>query len=583
MATLNEVLTGMDNDVRKTSYFDLCTAICSAKYDEANAFERNAEVRLMTFAENYGNADWGCFYGPYCADVTAEQIGYWTKRASETKNPLLKMRYTGVVWDYCKRVTGKEPSYKDIKLAHITSSIETVEQDLTEHSISGIVYAERSIEKAISIRNNALTDRAIKALLSYSKKYSRDNLAGIWGRPFEFMIEHLKVFVPYEEEMLNEMLARFERLENKSIAEGKKTDSYVHTLKEAAELLAKYYKQKRQIDKVSEYLGRYHSCMKLSFELRGAMWAHAMLQNLQQTYRNYNLTKEANKLYVEIQALGGKALDEMKPVEVSMPIDNKLIEEYFKPLLSGTDNEILTKYMFNYLPNLEIEKRHQKHEAEYSPFMDIISTVAYNPSGIPINNVGVGKRAEEQKLSFGMCRRMKISAFFISLHIKRMEDMEVYTYDNIISLFNDSPLILDAQRPLLERGIKAYIDKDYVVACFILVPLFEAIIRNLAACTGHEVLRPNGEAEEGNEYVSLEKLFNMLEEDNPGDKDVYVYFKNLFTDKYGWNTRNLLCHGALAANALNSTLADRIVHAFMLVSQMRVVSEEDEKGLDAVE
>ena len=50
-----------------------------------------------------------------------------------------------------------------------------------------------------------------------------------------------------------------------------------------------------------------------------------------------------------------------------------------------------------------------------------------------------------------------------------------------------------------------------------------------------------------------------------------MYFKNLFTDKYGWNTRNLLCHGALAANAFNSTLADRVVHAFMLVSQIRLV------------
>lgn len=144
----------MDNDVKKTSYFDLCTAICSAVYDETNAFERNAEVRLMTFAENHGHADWGCFYGPKCTDVTAEQIEYWIKRVSETSNPLLRMRYAGVVWDYCKMVTGKEPSYKDIKLTHIISSIETVEQDLLQHSISGIVYAEHAIEKSISIRKS---------------------------------------------------------------------------------------------------------------------------------------------------------------------------------------------------------------------------------------------------------------------------------------------------------------------------------------------------------------------------------------------------------------------------------------------
>ena len=63
------------------------------------------------------------------------------------------MRYAGVVWDYCKTVTGKEPSYKDIKLTYIISSIETVEQDLPEYSVSGIIYAARAIEKSISINN----------------------------------------------------------------------------------------------------------------------------------------------------------------------------------------------------------------------------------------------------------------------------------------------------------------------------------------------------------------------------------------------------------------------------------------------
>ena len=167
---------------------------------------------------------------------------------------------------------------------------------------------------------------------------------------------------------------------------------------------------------------------------------------------------------------------------------------------------------------------------------------------------------------------MMISAIFLELHIERMEDMKVYTYDNVLELFKDSPLILEMQRPLLEKGLKAYFDKDYIVACYILVPLFEAAIRNLAASTGHEVLRPSGDPEEGNEYVSLEKLLDVLEHEVEDNKDVFVYFKNLFTDKNGWNTRNLLCHGALAASAFNSTLANRIVHAFLLLSQVKLVA-----------
>lgn len=572
MANLKEVLANLDNDIKKMSYFDICSAISIAEIDDSNAFEKSAEVMVMSFAENYGHADWGGFYGPHNPNISSLHIDYWLKRASESKNPLLKMRYAGAVWDFCKKITRKEPSYKDIKLAYIISSIETVEQDLPEYTMSGIAYAEQAINKSISIRNQELKDRAIKALLSYSKKYEKDDLAGIWGQPFQFMTEHLKDFASYEDKMLNEMLARFERLENVCKAECNKTDSYVHTLKQVAELLADYYKQKQQIEKVCEFFGRYHACLKLTFDLRGAMWAHRMLQNLQYLYRKYNLTKEANKLYVEMQSMGGKALCEMKPVEISLPVDNKQIEEYFVPLLSGTKKEVLRKYIVKYLPNIEDEKQQQKYEAEQSPLMDIIRTISYNQSGMPINNIGVGERAEEQKLSYGMYRRMLISALFMELHIKRMEDMKVYTFENVLELFKESPLILETQRPLLEKGLKAYFDNDYIVACHVLVPLFEAAIRNLAASTGHEVLRPNGNPEEGNEYVSLEKLLNDLEQEEISNKDVFVYFKNLFTDKNGWNTRNLLCHGALAVSAFNSALADRIVHAFLLLSQIRLVS-----------
>ena len=569
MAKLIDILANLDNDIRKRSYYDVCSLIASADKDEETSFEIEAEIMGMSIIENICQEKWECY-----SEIIPEHIEYWTRRASETKNPLLKMRYAGLVWEYGKKVTNGEPSYKDIKLAFIVSSIETVEQDLAEYTVNGIFYCKRAIEKAISIRNQGLTDRAIVALMAYQKHDDKDEHPGIWGRAFQIMTEHLKEFGPYEEEMVNSMLERFDRIEALCKAEGAKTDSHAHILKEAAELFAEYYKQKQQPEKIKEYLVRYHACLRVSYDLRGAMWAHGMLQVLQNLYRKYNLTKEANRLYVEIQALGGKALTEMEHVEFSAPIDNKLIEEYFEPLLTGSGREILMKYMVKYMPNIEYEQQQQRIEAQQSPMMDMIRTVAYNQAGMPINNIGVGERAEEQKLSHGMYRRMMITAVFMEMHIKRMEDKGVYTYESVMDLFKDSDLIVDAQRPLLGKGVKAYFDKDYIVACSILVPLFEAAIRNLAASTGHEVLRASGEPEEGNEYVSLEKLLGVLEQDDAEHKDVYVYFRHLFTDKYGWNTRNLLCHGALAANAFNNTLANRIMHAFLLLSQIRLVERE---------
>ena len=276
MAKRNDILANLDNDIRKRTYYDVCSLIASADKDEETSFEIEAEIMAMSIIENICQEKWECY-----SEISPKHIAYWTKRATETKNPLLKMRYAGLVWEYGKRLTNSEPSYKNIKLTFIVSSIETVEQDLAEYTVNGIFYSKRAIEKAISIRNQGLTDRAIVALIAYQKHDVKDEHPGIWGRAFQIMTEHLKEFGPYEDEMLNSMLERFDRIETLCKSEGAKTDSHVHILKDAAELLADYYKQKKQPEKIKEYLGRYHACLRVSYDLRGAMWAHGMLQQLQ--------------------------------------------------------------------------------------------------------------------------------------------------------------------------------------------------------------------------------------------------------------------------------------------------------------
>lgn len=592
MARLSEIIVQLDNDIKKMSYYDVCSAINLCDTEDKSSFGAKAEIIGMSFVEDAGNREWECYYGPEStwtkkdtgeivyfpdvSDITPDYIEYWTNRAYETKNPLLKMRYTGLVWEFGKRVTGKDPDFKDIKRQFIISSVETVEHDLAEYAISGLTYSKRAIEKSISIRDNILTERCIKAMLAYQAKYEKDNLAGIWGRPFRIMIEHLESFEQFESGILKAMLDRFDRIEAQCQEDSKESNESIHTLKNITELLSDYYNQKQDKENIKEYIDRYHACLVLLYEIKGAMWSNGMIQGLQDLYRKYNLTKEANRLYLEIQSLASRIPAEMKPLEISVPIENELIEKYFKPLLEGSAEEVLTNYILKYLIYLDDERKKQKEEVEQIPLMDMIRTVVYNQAGMPINNIGVGEHAEEQKLSYGIYRRMLISSFFVKIHIQKMKIKEIYTYDMVMKLFKNSPLILDSQRPLFEKGMKAYFEQDYIVACHLLVPLFEDAIRVLAASNGHEVLRPNADPQAGNEYVSLDRLLDEIESDNDDLKNIVAYFKNVFTDKFGWNTRNLLCHGVLPANAFNDTLTDRVVHAFLLLSLFKPITKEDD-------
>lgn len=52
------------------------------------------------------------------------------------------------------------------------------------------------------------------------------------------------------------------------------------------------------------------------------------------------------------------------------------------------------------------------------------------------------------------------------------------------------------------------------------------------------------------------QILHEIESVNDDLKNIVAHFKNVFTDKFGWNTRNLLCHGVLLSSVLNDTLAD---------------------------
>lgn len=344
-----------------------------------------------------------------------------------------------------------------------------------------------------------------------------------------------------------------------------------------ATLLADYYKLKNNNDKILYLLNRTLEGVGKSFALRGAMWTQIMLEKMQDVYRRYNCDKQANRLYIEIQNIGSKVISEMIPNEISLPLDGKAMNDYYDYLLQGSNKEVLDTYILEYLPRLSVEIERQKEEKAKAPLLDLVHTVIYDWAGMPISHIGDGENAEKNKLSYGIYRRMLILSFLMQIHIEKMKKKGIYTYDSIIDRFKNSELIDDNQRMQLERGLKAYFDADYIVACHLLVPMFESSLRRLAALCGVEVMSANKNG--GNEYKTMDVLLEKLKDTKNIPDDVFTYFQTVFTDKFGWNIRNLISHGLLQSEAFNKTMADRIVHAFMTLTMIKVEPIEDDSNV----
>ena len=125
--------------------------------------------------------------------------------------------------------------------------------------------------------------------------------------------------------------------------------------------------------------------------------------------------------------------------------------------------------------------------------------------------------------------------------------------------------------------------KDYLVACHLLIPQFESVIRNVCAATGGEILRPKCNPEEGNEYKSLEGLLDQECVKKALGEDIITYYKVLFTDSNAGNWRNLVSHGLLAANSFNAEMADRVFHAFLILSMIKPIEKGDGNDINSYE
>lgn len=585
MNTLKEALMLFDNPEKKHfHYFDVSNAIAQLPEEITTSFEAQAEYLAMSFQDNTGEKHWNTYLGPMStwvrkdtgeevlqpdiSFIKPEHITYWERRASETANPLMSMRYTGLVLDFKKKVTGDNPDYRTIILPYIKAVIKCVEDDYVVHEVEGYFKMERALQMSASINNTQLFEKAQQVLWDYDQKHGKDESPGLWGRHFKIMIIYQERYGRFEETLVKENEERFNRIESQALLDGGKTDRFAHILGEETDLLCEYYHKKCDNLKIKEYLDRELVVIKKSFDLRGGMWAHSMLQTMQSKYRKYHFYNEANKLYIDIQDWGKKALAQMQVHEFSVPIDNEQLEVYLNDFLSGTPREVFMKYLVRNIPNQDVERQRQKEEAEQSPLLDMTRTTTYDINGSPINNVGVGEDSEYQKLMYGMYRRMLITAIFLRLEVTKMIEQGKLSLEIVLDSFKGSPLIAEEQYGLFERGMKAYFEEDYIVACHLLIPQFESAIRRMVAMCGGEILQSDRDPKDGNRYISLDGLLDSEEAKNGLKEDVQTYFKNLFTEHNGWNLRNLTSHGLLQTSGFDSTVADRIVHAFVLLSQL---------------
>lgn len=583
---LIDILSKYDNKaVKGFDESDLSIELSALSEDEKAKDEVLAESLAFTLVENCQNEDytWGTYFGPMWISndgkgnvteapsinyINKDVIDYWEQRIDKTDNPILKARYAGLVWDFKYKQTNEKPDFS-ILTKYIEALLNSVEGNYQKHSIIGFNKLKRAFELSVRTKQNTLLERTKKILLDYEDATATDNTPGLWGVNFMLMLDYKDYFTQEEKSVLVSKLEdRLNRLKVKSIDDvgSEKLDPWI--IRDAAMLLAQFYKKENDTAKLENVLTEIEIAYRKIFNNASSLQVVGWLKDIYSIYSTYNFAEKAKNILAEIQRAGEGIMEEMQKHEVTQEIPTEEMKAYVDFMMQGTDDEIYQKFAYKYIPDKEDAKQQILKQVQNAPLYYMFPNQLLDEKGRVKSVVGNIDTDLEGHIVLHISQSMQISYVFMRAIIQEAISRNIFTTEKIVDFLKSTPIIENSRYEIIKQGLNAYLNNDYISCIHLLIPQIENAIRNIIDMSGSSSLKPqkNGKGFQLRTFDDI--LRDNIIEASLGD-DFSNYLRILFTDQRGWNLRNDVCHGIAPITLFNQMTADRILHALLCLGVIR--------------
>ncbi|MBN2376877.1 MAG: DUF4209 domain-containing protein [Sedimentisphaerales bacterium] len=543
-----------------------------------------AEHMAFGFSENHEDDEngWGTYFGPMAifpndqgqmmespslALVNSQMLDYWANRAKHAKHPIQKARYAGLVWDFNNKVNGKSA---DIQIAQIRidAVCDIARDNCHKYETDVITKLKHALELAIRINDKNRIAQVRDSIITYEGNIAEDSKCGLWGFAYDCLWNNKKISLTEDQErkIIADLEERLKRVTNPS--DEKHIDPWA--AEAAAIRLAKHYRRKNRQVEVRRVILAYGQVFEKISESANAMLAMKWLQDVAQNYSAYGLTEEANRILIRIRGLGPKANSELKPMSAEMEISKEEMAQYVEEMTQGDLSECLARLVAHYIPRRDETEKQVKDIASKALLTSLFQKTIQGHKGRPIAVIGSIYEDIDGHIIFQISQNMQIESVFLRQVIATLIEKFALTSGKLAKYVFQCPLFENDKRSIITEGLRAYFNKDALVSIHLLIPQIENALRNLVECAGGVVLKPS----RNSTVQSLQvRTFDELLRDSiilqVLGEDVSLYFRTLFTDPRGINLRNDVCHGLAPAQLFGEGLADRTLHALLVLAQVR--------------
>ena len=572
---LAKLLEELEDSTESTSEHFISSKINIATKED-QSLEAIAERLAFGFCEDYLDKQnsWGTYYGPMvvCAGddgktyespslslVDNDVIEYWKTRSLITKKPLMKARYSGLVWDLSEAAVGKKPDYK-IAIDYVNALLDVAKKDLCEHPTETITKITRAYKVASALNNSELIKNSIEVAINLEDRIAEDDKAGLWGFCFELFVlgKCRQLSNAQEKKLIADLESRLERVSK---------DSSPWVCESAGIPLATYYRSKGMDADVSRVINVVGRCFEESCEGLAAMQASSWLQHVHDIYISFNMKGSAERVSKKVAEVGPDVVESMQEFSHSMEIPKEKLDAYLVSMTSGDLETTLNRIAIQFVPKKDQVERQVLELAKNHPLTYLFTKTLQDHKGRPVATIGGIEDDLEGNVIHQLSQNMSIDSFFLQHSFSKTIEVYGLSVEDLTSFIMKSPIFEESKKDIVKKGVQAYLEKDYMSAIHILVPQAESAIRTLVELMGSATLRKNRQG--GLQLRTFDDLLRDESVEKCFGADTAFYFRMLLTDQRGWNLRNDVCHGISPAGAFNYSTADRIVHVILCLSQVR--------------
>ncbi len=519
------------------------------------------------------------FFSPDVKELDASTAAHWEERARSCPNPVMRARYSDLVWDLKRAITVQKADPAYARTA-IDSYLRAADRKLYPIEVVGIQWLGRALDLSLSINDEDRTKRVVEFMFEFYDRVAQPQFVGTWLFLFDYL--YGEKFINPEQE--SRIIANLEAMLSKT-SDTASSETGVHATLDpwgaeaAAERLARHYHRRSDKANVDRVIKAYGGAFRYLAGQADPMMAMAWLQPVIERYEQEGLKAEAEQLQLMSAEKGKNIGDELKQISVKVDIKPEEIEKLVDQLIGADDlGTAFGRIAGYFIPKANDARKLLEQLRADAPLLSIIPISIIASDGHTTAKIASLDEDPDGRLHKQLAETVGFYQPFLAHTLAKLRERYAPTTEKVLDFLCQSPLFAESRTGLLRDGLLAYEQGDFVKAIHVLVPRVEDTLRNFLGHMGRPTLKTvRGQpgimdAKNMNDVLRDDQMRTVLTE------NLWRYLEVVYVDKRGMNLRNDLAHGLLAPNVFNRYVADRVFHTLLALSLMRERQTKPDSG-----